>query len=91
MAKAKSDPDRKSKKKLRRTWIEHHPEVRAANEGIERAQKLVEQPKWIADPMLYCKSARDAMAGVERAQEHLDLLVEKLRNEFDQAVGLVQG
>jgi hypothetical protein len=91
MAKTKNDDsERKTKKKLRKSWLDGHPEVRAAVEAVERAQKLAEQPKWIADPYGYCSSARDAVTGVPVAKEQRGVVVDRLRGEFDRAVGLLE-
>jgi hypothetical protein len=89
MSKNKTEAtDRKSKKRLRKTWLDGHPEVRAASEAVERAVKLADAPKWIADPSGFCTSARDAVAGVQVAKEQLHVVVDRLRGEFNRAVGL---
>jgi hypothetical protein len=92
MAKSKAnDSDRKAKKKLRRSWIENHPDVRAANNAIVDAQKQIHEPKWIADPAAYCASVGDAAGRVKQAKAKLKETVDRLKGEFDRATGLDGG
>lgn len=84
MAKSKSTD--KSIKKLRRSWVDEHPEVRAAIVAIEEAQKQAHQPKWVADAAAYCASARDAAGRVKDAKARLKDVVERVKAAFDRAV-----
>ena len=92
MAKSKAaNGDRKGKKKLRRTWIDEHPDVRAAQAAIDQAERDARQPKWVADPNAYCNSARDAGVRVGEVKAKLKEVVARLKGEFDKAVGLEDG
>ena len=88
MAKSKgSNGDRKAQKRLRRTWVDEHPDVRAANAAIEAAERDARQPKWIGDPKAYCESAKNAGTRVTEAKAKLKETVERLKGEFDKALG----
>ena len=83
---AKSKGADKSVKKLRRTWVDEHPEVRAANAAIEEAEKQAQAPKWIADPAAYCASAKDAAGRAKEAKARLKDVIDRVKAEFDKAL-----
>ena len=83
---AKSKGADKSVKKLRRSWVDEHPEVRAASAAIEEAEKQAHAPKWVADPAAYCASAKDAAGRIKEAKTRLKEVIDRVKGEFDRAL-----
>jgi hypothetical protein len=80
--------DKKKLKRLRKGWIENHPDLRAANGAVEQAQKLVKEPKWVSDPAAYCASSDDAAQRVREAKQSARQVADRLKGQFNQALGL---
>jgi hypothetical protein len=80
--------DKKKLKRLRKSWLANHPDLRAAHAAVEQSQKLVHEPKWVADPTAYCASADKAQERVREEKKKAKEVADRLKSQFNQAMGL---